>query len=142
MFHRPALSHGDCDMSIYRLFFTESRLFQTDISGSNGLAARLYITSSLHLTDFRMGPQRKHSDFFKSNTSRQTKAPSTVPTSSANLSDSSFDRLRVDSDMLPESGIDMLDIQEPRSSVCPPDAVQIQQRKAWAWNHGFLDDIR
>jgi hypothetical protein len=89
-----------------------------------------------------MGPQRKHSEFFKPSASRQSKTPSVAPISTPNLSDSSFDRSLLDSDMLPESGIDMSDVQEPPSSAYAPDIVQIQQCKAWAWNHRFLDDIR
>jgi len=88
-----------------------------------------------------MGPQRKHSDFFMSISSRRNKTQSIAPSSTANLSDSStIDPSVLDSDMPPESVMAMSDIQELQTPTL--SIAQIQQRKAWAWNHGFLDDTR
>jgi len=87
-----------------------------------------------------MGPQRKHPNFFTSIPSRRNKPQSGVLSSAANLSDSSIDPSVLDSDMPPESIMDMSDIQGLQTPT--PTTTQIQQRKAWAWNHGFLDDTR
>ena len=73
-----------------------------------------------------MGPQRKHSEFFKPSVSRRSKTPAVTQISATNLSDSSFDRSLLDSDMPPESGMDMSDVQEP---VFPkPACLGLQQR--------------
>jgi hypothetical protein len=62
--------------------------------------------------------------------SRRNKTQSIAPSSAANLSDSSIDPSVLDSDMPPESSMDMSDIQELQTSTSA--ITQIQQRKAWA----------
>lgn len=83
-----------------------------------------------------MGPQRKHYDFFKAKT---LSTPSRLPSTTANLSDSSVhEHSPMDSDSLLGNSID-IDIATPRSSD-QPESTSLRQRKAWAWNHGSLNE--
>ena len=92
------------------------------------------------MLDFGIGPQRKHHDFFKFSTVSRNTTPSIQATPSAVHSDSGFDYPEaIDSDLPLESSMEMFDIPQPPSSS---DVGSIRQRKAWAWNHGFLDDNR
>src|SRR2546423_14859514 len=92
------------------------------------------------MLDFGIGPQRKHHDFFKSSTVSRNTTSSIQATPSTVNSDSGFDHPEaIDSDLPLESSMEMFDIPQPPSSS---DVGSIRQRKAWAWNHGFLDDNR
>jgi len=75
-----------------------------------------------------MGPQQKHSDFFTSISSRRNKTQSIAPSFTANLSDSSISPSVLNSDMPPESVMDMSDIQEIQ--IHTSTITQIQQWKA------------